>query len=78
MYIQTQQPKPRCSQCGSLQFHYWTEDMVTFIKDSGTSRKTWIECNRCGHKKIDQIITTSHSGSPISYYLPPQPEFKDF
>ena len=79
MYIQTQQPKPRCSKCGSISFHEFQNESIDF----GTMTKKieyHIQCNICKHGSITSTMWSTYSLEPTVYQLPnePQPEFKDF
>ena len=76
MHIHVEGPKKICSQCGFSNFHYWDEE-TRFMRGGGTKKDTWIQCNFCGHKKIDSTLTTSGNNS-ISYILPKPPEFETF
>lgn len=77
MFLQTQQPTNRCSQCGST-VNYLEIRNYSIITD-GSYEETWIVCNSCKHSKLQSTMKTATFGhSPSIYTLPPQPEFKDF
>ena len=79
MYIQTQQPKPRCSKCGSLSFHEYQNESIDFNEMIKTI-EYHIQCNICKHEAILNTIRSTHSDKPIIYNMKSiqQPEFKYF